>query len=145
MGDSISDGQLGSWVKQVGEFVNTDEVVVSIETDKAAQYGFSSRRFRCLTLCVGIFACPRLVRFFPFGLIVPNDAHFSFFFFPSPGTILEHCAPAQSTVMVGRELFKYKPGGAPAAKPAAAPKVCDRSGATPFLCVSRIIDDDSCV
>lgn len=38
MGDSISDGQLGKWRKQVGDFVKVDEIVVSIETDKAEQY-----------------------------------------------------------------------------------------------------------
>lgn len=38
MGDSISDGQLGKWLKQPGEFAKTDEIVVTIETDKTAQY-----------------------------------------------------------------------------------------------------------
>lgn len=34
MGDSITEGTLQSWQKQVGESVQVDEVVAVIETDK---------------------------------------------------------------------------------------------------------------
>lgn len=34
MGDSISEGTVQSYVKQVGEYVEADEVVAVIETDK---------------------------------------------------------------------------------------------------------------
>ncbi|RKP13066.1 hypothetical protein BJ684DRAFT_2525, partial [Piptocephalis cylindrospora] len=34
MGDSITEGTLKSWTKQVGEYVEADEEVASIETDK---------------------------------------------------------------------------------------------------------------
>ena len=34
MGDSISEGTLKRWTKQVGEFVKQDDEVASIETDK---------------------------------------------------------------------------------------------------------------
>ena len=37
MGDSITEGTIGSWHKQVGDSVEMDEVVVSIETDKVTQ------------------------------------------------------------------------------------------------------------
>ena len=37
LADSITDGQLGKWNKQVGDFAPTDEIIVSIETDKTAQ------------------------------------------------------------------------------------------------------------
>ena len=34
MAESISEGTLKSWLKQPGEFVNADEEVATIETDK---------------------------------------------------------------------------------------------------------------
>jgi 2-oxoglutarate dehydrogenase E2 component (dihydrolipoamide succinyltransferase) len=34
MGDSISEGVIEEFVKQPGEFVNADEIVARIETDK---------------------------------------------------------------------------------------------------------------
>lgn len=34
LGDSISEGTLNSWTKQVGEKVAADEVIAVIETDK---------------------------------------------------------------------------------------------------------------
>lgn len=37
MGDSITEGTIRSWNKQVGEAVKVDEVVCVIETDKASK------------------------------------------------------------------------------------------------------------
>ena len=34
MGDSISEGTIRAWQKQVGEAVKVDDIVVVIETDK---------------------------------------------------------------------------------------------------------------
>ena len=34
MAESISEGTLKSWLKQPGDFVNADEEVATIETDK---------------------------------------------------------------------------------------------------------------
>ena len=36
MAESISEGTLKSWLKQPGDFVNADEEVATIETDKAS-------------------------------------------------------------------------------------------------------------
>ena len=36
MAESISEGTLKSWLKQPGEYVNADEEVATIETDKAS-------------------------------------------------------------------------------------------------------------
>ena len=54
MAESISEGTLKSWLKKPGEFVNADEEVATIETDKVryavrdcpAGCPSSSRRFR---------------------------------------------------------------------------------------------------
>ena len=39
MAESISEGTLKSWLKQPGEYVNADEEVATIETDKASVCG----------------------------------------------------------------------------------------------------------
>lgn len=36
MADSITQGTLAAWEKQVGDFVSQDETVANIETDKVA-------------------------------------------------------------------------------------------------------------
>ena len=36
MAESISEGTLKSWLKQPGDFVNADEEIATIETDKAS-------------------------------------------------------------------------------------------------------------
>lgn len=36
MGDSIVEGTLSSWEKQVGDSVNADDVVATIDTDKVS-------------------------------------------------------------------------------------------------------------
>jgi hypothetical protein len=38
MAESISEGTLKSWTKQVGDFVTADEEVATIETDKASAH-----------------------------------------------------------------------------------------------------------
>lgn len=40
MAESISEGTLKSWLKQPGEFVNADEEVATIETDKVSLLPF---------------------------------------------------------------------------------------------------------
>lgn len=37
MGESITEGTVASWLKKPGEFVNRDEAIVEIETDKVTQ------------------------------------------------------------------------------------------------------------
>ena len=34
MGDSISDGTIVEWLKKEGDWVDADEIIASIETDK---------------------------------------------------------------------------------------------------------------
>ena len=41
MAESISEGTLKSWLKQPGDFVNADEEVATIETDKASTLSLS--------------------------------------------------------------------------------------------------------
>lgn len=36
MGDSITEGTISSWEKQVGDYVNADDIIVIIETDKVS-------------------------------------------------------------------------------------------------------------
>lgn len=40
MAESISEGTLKQWSKQVGEFVEQDEEIATIETDKVRQPSF---------------------------------------------------------------------------------------------------------
>lgn len=40
MAESISEGTLKSWIKQVGDTVAADEEVATIETDKVSSYVF---------------------------------------------------------------------------------------------------------
>lgn len=40
MAESISEGTLKSWIKQVGDTVAADEEVATIETDKVLSYVF---------------------------------------------------------------------------------------------------------
>lgn len=40
MAESISEGTLKSWLKQPGEYVNADEEVATIETDKVRALSF---------------------------------------------------------------------------------------------------------
>lgn len=41
MAESISEGTLKQWSKQVGEFVEQDEEIATIETDKVRQPSFA--------------------------------------------------------------------------------------------------------
>ena len=38
MAESITEGTLKSWLKQVGDTVAADEVVASVETDRVSRY-----------------------------------------------------------------------------------------------------------
>ena len=44
MAESISEGTLKSWLKQVGDTVSADEEVATIETDKVSSFCQSSFR-----------------------------------------------------------------------------------------------------
>merc|ERR1719174_1343806 len=37
MGDSVTEGQLAEWIKNVGDFVQEDDLVCVVDTDKVAQ------------------------------------------------------------------------------------------------------------
>lgn len=41
MAESISEGTLKQWSKQIGEFVEQDEEIATIETDKVRQPSFA--------------------------------------------------------------------------------------------------------
>lgn len=43
MAESISEGTLKQWSKQIGEFVEQDEEIATIETDKVRQPSFALR------------------------------------------------------------------------------------------------------
>lgn len=49
MAESISEGTLKSWLKKPGEYVNVDEEVATIETDKACISPSKSPPIRELT------------------------------------------------------------------------------------------------
>jgi pyruvate/2-oxoglutarate dehydrogenase complex dihydrolipoamide acyltransferase (E2) component len=34
LGESVTEGQVQTWIKKKGDYVNEDEVVVAIESDK---------------------------------------------------------------------------------------------------------------
>lgn len=71
MAESISEGTLKSWLKQPGEFVNADEEVATIETDKASTLPSAScssdpvgRRVTCDT---ATYRTRSPIRFRPLG------------------------------------------------------------------------------
>jgi Biotin-requiring enzyme len=43
MAESISEGTLKQWQKQIGDFVEQDEEIATIETDKVSVYIISAR------------------------------------------------------------------------------------------------------
>ena len=47
MAESISEGTLKSWLKQPGEYVNADEEVATIETDKVRALTVAVRAPQC--------------------------------------------------------------------------------------------------
>lgn len=46
MAESISEGTLKQWSKQIGDYVEQDEEIATIETDKV---GFPSSMLQCVT------------------------------------------------------------------------------------------------
>jgi hypothetical protein len=44
MGDSISEGTIVTWQKKVGDYINADDVVVVLETDKVRKCIFVAKR-----------------------------------------------------------------------------------------------------
>eukprot|EP01147_Barroeca_monosierra_P010529 gene10531-2656_t len=80
--ESISEGEIASFEKDIGDFVEQDEAVLMIETDKTS---------------------------------VPVNA-------PQAGYITEFLVSEGDTVPIGAELFKLKPGAAPAADTVSKPK-----------------------
>ena len=89
MAESISEGTLKSWSKQVGDTVAADEEVATIETDKV----------RCVLRFQNL--CPRL--YFSIQIDVSVNA-------PQSGTIVKFLANEEDTVTVGQDLFVLEPG-----------------------------------
>jgi len=48
MAESITEGTLKQWTKQVGDHVEQDEEVATVETDKVSQAHDPSELIRCL-------------------------------------------------------------------------------------------------
>ena len=56
MGDSITEGTISAWQKNVGDAIKVDDVVVVIETDKVRHVGMSLyiMRIGLLSFCVSM-------------------------------------------------------------------------------------------
>jgi 2-oxoglutarate dehydrogenase E2 component (dihydrolipoamide succinyltransferase) len=95
MAESISEGTLKQWLKKKGDYVELDEEVATIETDKVSSCGLGHRGTWLLTLRGG-----------PAQIDVAVNA-------PKAGYITELLAEEEETVAVGQDLFKLEPGAAP--------------------------------
>jgi 2-oxoglutarate dehydrogenase E2 component (dihydrolipoamide succinyltransferase) len=91
MAESISEGTLKQWSKQIGDFVEQDEEIATIETDKVPSLANVSE----------FEANPHL-----FQIDVAVNA-------PEAGTIKEFLANEEDTVTVGQDLVRLELGGAP--------------------------------
>jgi len=90
MAESITEGTLKAWTKQVGDTVEADEEVATIETDKV---------WSALTRYKHLFAY-MLLRY---QIDVSVNA-------PQAGKITELLASEEDTVTVGQDLFRIEPG-----------------------------------
>jgi 2-oxoglutarate dehydrogenase E2 component (dihydrolipoamide succinyltransferase) len=92
MAESISEGTLKQFSKQVGEFVEQDEEIATIETDKVS------------------FVTPQL----PPGVALSNRLQIDVAVnAPAAGTIKEFFANEEDTVTVGQDLLRLELGDAP--------------------------------
>ena len=96
MAESITEGTLKQWTKQVGDTVEQDEEVATIETDKVRV---------CETL-LGVFTWAGLLSK---TANTPNQIDVSVNA-PKAGKIVELLAKEEDTVSVGQDLFKIEPG-----------------------------------
>ena len=89
MAESITEGTLKSWSKQVGDTVTADEEIATIETDKV-----------------------QLDQFNPWRHLTPsfNDQIDVSVNAPTSGTIVKLLANEEDTVTVGQDLFVLEPG-----------------------------------
>lgn len=93
MAESISEGTLKQFSKQIGDFVEQDEEIATIETDKVIP-------IRWLRSIYPIF----LLIFMQIDVAVNA---------PEAGTIKEFLANEEDTVTVGQDLVRLELGGAP--------------------------------
>jgi 2-oxoglutarate dehydrogenase E2 component (dihydrolipoamide succinyltransferase) len=100
MAESISEGTLKQWSKQIGDFVEQDEEIATIETDKVQ---------------IALHMYTRSDSLILLQIDVAVNA-------PEAGTIKEFLANEEDTVVVGQDLVKLELGG--------SPKVGDKESAT---------------
>lgn len=94
MAESITEGTLKQWLKQPGDFVEADEEVATIETDKVSPAPtWNTRKDGSADRVRG-------------QIDIAVNA-------PKSGTLKEHLAAEEDTVTVGQDLFKFEAGGAP--------------------------------
>lgn len=106
MAESISEGTLKQWNKQIGDFVEQDEEIATIETDKVCDL------FGNGPICSN-----------PHGQIdVAVNA-------PASGTIKEFLANEEDTVTVGQALVRIELGGSAPKGDEEANDVADKSEA----------------
>lgn len=60
MAESISEGTLSSFTKQPGDYVEQDEEIASIETDKVSTAFWSLFKFLLIGICRSMFLLTRL-------------------------------------------------------------------------------------
>ncbi|KAK7976395.1 hypothetical protein PG989_014858 [Apiospora arundinis] len=87
MAESISEGTLKQWNKQIGDYVEADEEIATIETDKASMH---PPGWPCRTLQIDVAVNA-----------------------PEAGIIKELMANEEDTVTVGQEIAKIEAGAAP--------------------------------
>lgn len=88
MAESITEGTLKQWQKKVGQHVEQDEEVATIETDKVQS--------------LLSFIAPTLLRQF-LKIDVSVNA-------PQAGRVIELLVDEEATVTVGQDLFRIEPG-----------------------------------
>jgi 2-oxoglutarate dehydrogenase E2 component (dihydrolipoamide succinyltransferase) len=91
MAESISEGTLKQWSKQIGDYVEQDEEIATIETDK-------------------VCSLPNMIKLHSSILSFQIDVAVNA---PEAGTIKEFLANEEDTVTVGQDLVLLELGGAP--------------------------------
>ena len=92
MAESISEGTLKQWSKQIGDYVELDEEIATIETDKVSSH---------LAACTD-----HITNTYLFQIDVAVNA-------PEAGTIKEFLVNEEDTVTVGQDLVRLELGAAP--------------------------------
>lgn len=122
MAESITEGTLKQWLKQKGDYVEADEEVATIETDKVR---FKLLRVYTASSLEKRLLLPRVAPHYPTSTAADNLHPLRFRSLrhcrhlqidvavnaPKAGVLTELLANEEDTVAVGQDLFKLDPNG----------------------------------